>query len=112
MQKGTTRSCTCAGCGALIVSAALFPRDARNAFCVACLDADPGATFGQWLKAHRLAVGLTLLDLSQRSRVFAGRIRSSERGTSDPYNKTRARLAAVLGVAVERLGLRAGPGEG
>jgi transcriptional regulator with XRE-family HTH domain len=112
MRKSPTRSCACAGCGAVIVSDALLPRERGNSFCVACVDNDPGATFGQRLQAHRLAAGLTLLELAQRSKVFPGSIRSYERGASDPRDGTRARLAAALGVTAERLGLRPGRGEG
>jgi Rrf2 family protein len=106
------RSCACAGCGAVIVSDALLPRERGHAFCVTCVDTDPAATFGQRLKAHRLAAGLTILELAQRSKVFPGCIPTCERGAIDPLDKTRARLAAALGVTAERLGLRAGPVEG
>jgi hypothetical protein len=49
MRKSTTRSCACAGCGSVIVSAGLLPRDAGNVLCVACADRDPEAKFGQRL---------------------------------------------------------------
>jgi transcriptional regulator with XRE-family HTH domain len=96
----------------VIVSAALLPREVGHAVCVPCVDTDPGATFGQRLKAHRLAAGLTILELAQRAKVSPGSIQSYERGASDPLDKTRARLAAALGVTLEWLGLRAVPGEG
>src|SRR5262249_15874304 len=92
MRKSRTRPCPCARCGAVIVSGALLSREVGHAFCVACVDTDPGATFGQRLQAHRLAAGLTILELAQRSKVFPGSIRSYERGDSDLRDKTRVRL--------------------
>jgi hypothetical protein len=98
--------------GALIVSAALLPRKVGHAFCVACVDNGPEATFRQRLQAHRLGAGHTILELAKRAKVFPGSIRSYGKGASDPFDKTRSGLAAALGVLVKRLGLRAGPGEG
>jgi hypothetical protein len=111
MRKSTARSCPCAGCGAVIVSAGLLPREPGHACCVACVDRDPGATFGLRLRAHRLAAGLTFAELARRSGGISREHPRLGTGAHDPPVKTRARLAEALGVTVGRLGLRASPGE-
>jgi hypothetical protein len=49
----------CCRCGRLIVSAAAVVRDAIDALCLPCLEDFPAASFGQRLKALRLARGLS-----------------------------------------------------
>jgi transcriptional regulator with XRE-family HTH domain len=69
------------------------------------VDRNPGATFGQRLKAFRLAAGLTKAELGKRARVFATAVGSYEAGRQYPRDARRERLAKALGVTVERLGV-------
>jgi transcriptional regulator with XRE-family HTH domain len=66
--------------------------------CLACLAKRPQATFGQRLKAHRLAAGLTLTGLEQRSGVDLSLISAYECDRSEPKWQTLAKLSRVLGV--------------
>jgi hypothetical protein len=98
------RSIPCAGCGRAIESACVPTRDDGHTYCLACVDKDPKATFGQRLKAFRLAAGLTLAELARRSGVVPDNVRWYELGTIYPRDASRAKLALAMGLTLEQLG--------
>jgi Helix-turn-helix domain len=50
----------------------------RKVLCLACLEQRPATPFGQRLKAFRLAAGMTLHELTERSGVNRHRIHRLE----------------------------------
>jgi transcriptional regulator with XRE-family HTH domain len=72
----------------------------RALWCLACLAKHPKATFGQRLKAHRLAAGLTLAALGQRTGIAKSLIGSYECDRSEPRWRTLAKLIRVLGIGL------------
>lgn len=90
----------CSACGALIPAPRILPGDIGRALCLPCLDRHPAATFGQRLKALRLAAGLMLDQLDRRAGIGSGRVSAYERELSLPTPATRAKLAQALGVSV------------
>ena len=61
------------------------------------------ATLGRRIKAHRLAAGLSLRELSQRVTVSAQALSQYEMGHTRPRPEVLALLAEVLGTSVEQL---------
>ncbi len=76
----------------------------RTVYCLACLADHPKATFGQRLKAYRLAAGLTLAALERRSGVGRCGISGFECDRSEPKWRTLAKLICVLGVGLVDVG--------
>jgi tetratricopeptide (TPR) repeat protein/DNA-binding XRE family transcriptional regulator len=72
---------------------------------------DPGGAdgFGVVLRRKRLAAGLTQEELAERAALSVRAIRDLERGASQPYKKTVARLAEALELGEED-GPAAAPG--
>jgi transcriptional regulator with XRE-family HTH domain len=70
------------------------------AYCLSCLARHPGATFGERLKAHRLAAGLRQRELSERAEVCISRVTEFESGRSLPQWRTVRKLIGVLGVGL------------
>jgi hypothetical protein len=97
------RSVACCRCGALIVSPGALLRDARKALCLPCLGRPPAAPFGQRLKAHRLAAGLTRSELARRSGLYPASIQRYEDDGSHPGPENLVRLAKALGVSPDVL---------
>jgi transcriptional regulator with XRE-family HTH domain len=95
----------CSRCGGVIESAGLLPRDEGNVLCLDCVDLDPGATFGQRLRAFRLAAGLTKAELARRAGIFATGVQGYEAGRQYPADGSREQLANALGIIVARLGV-------
>jgi hypothetical protein len=95
---------SCPWCGEWVASGAFAPRGEREALCLSCLERAPGAAFGQRLKAHRLAAGLTALALARRAKVAAHLVRCYEKNLYHPGPAIRARLARALGVGPAGLG--------
>src|SRR5580692_1461814 len=62
---------------------------------------DPGGPdgFGVVLRRKRQAAGLTQEELAERAALSVRAIRDLERGASQPYKKTVARLAEALAAA-------------
>lgn len=58
---------------------------------------------GEVLRAHRLAQGLTLRDVSQKARVSLGYISEIERGQKEPSSELLAALAAALDVPLSKV---------
>jgi transcriptional regulator with XRE-family HTH domain len=96
-QRTKARALTCRGCGALIVSSGALRGDADSAFCLDCVEAEPEISFGQRLKALRLAAGLSRSELSVQSGIAPGSIRAYEEDRRTPHLRSIARLASLLG---------------
>ena len=79
--------------------AAEHPNAQRNGpvLCLACLARRPAATFGERLKAHRLAAGLTLEALAARCGIRYQRLSAYERGAEEPAWGNLVRLVGALG---------------
>jgi transcriptional regulator with XRE-family HTH domain len=65
--------------------------------CLACLGHRPAATFGERLKAHRLAAGLTLQALATRCGNRYQRLSAYERGAKEPAWGNLVKVVGVLG---------------
>jgi transcriptional regulator with XRE-family HTH domain len=88
----------CTDCGTVVTQLHGMANNNRTVWCLACLAKRPEATFGQRLKAHRLAAGLTLTALERRSGVHLSLISDYECGRREPKWQTLAKLIRVLGV--------------
>jgi hypothetical protein len=88
----------CTECSTVITQLHGVADNNRTVGCLTCLGKRPGATFGQRLKAHRLAAGLTLTALEQHSGVHLSLISDYECGRREPKWQTLAKLIRVLGV--------------
>lgn len=58
---------------------------------------------GNWLKVHRVRLGLTQADLAERAGVTRKTINSVENGIFVPSTLLSLKLANILGVTVEEL---------
>jgi transcriptional regulator with XRE-family HTH domain len=87
----------CRDCGDAV--AVEHPNARRNGpvLCLACLARRPGATFGERLKAHRLAAGLTLQALAARCGMAYQCLITYERGAQEPAWGNLVRLVGALG---------------
>ena len=66
---------------------------------MATTEIDPSrvaASFGELLRQHRLAQGLTQDALAERAGLSAHGIQKLERGTTRPYRETAERLSRAL----------------
>jgi transcriptional regulator with XRE-family HTH domain/DNA-binding CsgD family transcriptional regulator len=88
----------CQECGRKITRLRIAVECNRSAWCLACLVKHPEATFGQRLKAHRLAAGLTISGLEKRSGVSALSLSRYERDRGEPTRPTLAKLIRALGM--------------
>ena len=70
------------------------------AYCLRCLARHPGATFGERLKAHRLAAGLTQQELADATGTYPQEISCYERDETEPTWRTVAALVRALGVGL------------
>ena len=68
------------------------------------LGMDKGATpFGELLKRHRVASGISQESLAERARLSADAISTLERGTRRaPYRETVSQLSSALGLSAFR----------
>src|ERR1051326_3170992 len=57
---------------------------------------DAAASFGELLRQHRLAQGLTQESLAERAALSAHGILKLERGATHPYRETAERLSRAL----------------
>ena len=88
---------SCASCGAPVPWGG--PR------CLACVTADPAATFPERLQACRLAGGLTQAQLAAQAGLSHAIVANYERGRGRPRARRLAARARVLGTGL----LAAGP---
>jgi DNA-binding XRE family transcriptional regulator len=68
--------------------------------CLNCLAKHPEATLGQRIKAHRLAAGWTLGELSKRTGISQVRLCVFERGGAEPMWRSLVKLLRVFGVGL------------
>lgn len=57
-------------------------------------------TFGEVLRAHRVAQGLTLREVSERARVSLGYISELERGQKEASSELLGSLTDALGISL------------
>jgi DNA-binding XRE family transcriptional regulator len=100
MANPRVLSVPCCACGRSIISDGALPGDKDTALCLPCLAARPKAPFGQRLKAHRLAAGLTQSELADRAGISAKSIWHYESQGMEPRERNRARLVEVLGAGL------------
>jgi transcriptional regulator with XRE-family HTH domain len=103
-RRPQRRSVPCCACRSSIVSAGILPRDREGTFCVPCLARSPQATFGQRLKAFRLAAGLTRTELARRAGINLAGVLQYEDDRFFPRARRHAALARALGLTPEQLG--------
>jgi hypothetical protein len=84
----------------------------RGVLCLRCLAGRRDATFGDRLRACRVAAGLTRLELAERSGVPAGLVARYEISYTEPRVSQLQGIAHVLGprLALLLLGLAGEPG--
>jgi DNA-binding XRE family transcriptional regulator len=87
----------CAGCRRVLARGAAGLRGNAPTICLGCLARAPRASFGQRLRAYRLAAGLTQRQLAERAGLDAGTVWSYEQDETVPRGQRLARLVAVLG---------------
>jgi transcriptional regulator with XRE-family HTH domain len=104
IRKAGQRVITCRECRMPIDPAGVLPKDADNTLCLICVARGPEATFGQRLKAFRLAVGLTRRELDLLAGLPASSVQYYEQDRRSPTDKNKTRLAEALGITVEVLG--------
>jgi transcriptional regulator with XRE-family HTH domain len=92
------KTLTCAACGAEL-GLAPSTRDYAPSLCLPCLARRPRAPFGQRLRAHRIAWGLSREALCRRAGLGLGAVATLERGAHRPQPGTLRKLAGALGVA-------------
>jgi DNA-binding XRE family transcriptional regulator len=87
----------CRECGAQLLPKSATAGTWGAALCLRCLTKHPEAGFPQRLRALRLASGLTLADLAQRSGLNRSTIVGYEYGRHHPAPRVLAKLVRVLG---------------
>jgi transcriptional regulator with XRE-family HTH domain len=98
------RLVTCRQCKMPIDPVGVSPREASNTLCLICVSKGPRASFGQRLKAFRLAVGMTRKELSAGAGLSESMIRYYEGDWGTPTAEGAIRLAKALGLTLEVLG--------
>jgi transcriptional regulator with XRE-family HTH domain len=91
---------TCRQCGREIAPWTGASRNLGRVYCLDCLPAR--ASFGQRLRAHRVAAKLTQLELASRIGVPPGMICYWERDQRRPMRRNLAALTAILGSGLQR----------
>ena len=95
------REVACKECGVMIARGKVANKTAHATFCLPCLAKHPEATFGDRLKAYRVAAGLTRSELAQLTGVQLTTIANYERSEGgDPQWSRMRRLVRVLGVGI------------
>jgi transcriptional regulator with XRE-family HTH domain len=92
----------CRECKAVITHLRTVKNNNGLVYCLACLPGD--ATFGQRLKARRLANGMTLMALNQRTGIGWNLLSKYERGVVEPKCQTLMKLIRVLGAGLMTVG--------
>ncbi len=91
----------CKACGAVIARGRVANKTAHDTFCLPCLAKHPKATFGERLRAYRVAAGLTRKELARRAQLPIHVVEYYDGGKSgDPQWSKVRRLALVLGVGL------------
>jgi hypothetical protein len=92
-----TSEVRCAVCRRVLTRGAGGLQRNAPALCLKCLARTPGASFGQRLRAYRLAAGLAQRQLAERAGMATGTVWSYEQDETVPRGRHLARLVAVLG---------------
>jgi transcriptional regulator with XRE-family HTH domain len=87
----------CSSCRRVVARGAAGLRGNAPTVCVVCLAGTPGVSFGQRLRAYRLAAWLTQRQLADLAGLDAGTVWSYEQDETVPRGPRLARLVAVLG---------------
>jgi transcriptional regulator with XRE-family HTH domain len=107
-KRMNAREVKCKECGGVIARGRAANKTAQNTFCLACLAKHPKATFAERLRAHRVAAGLTRVELARRTGLMRGRVHAFETSrTGEALLRQVCRLIRVLGVGL--LGLKSCP---
>jgi transcriptional regulator with XRE-family HTH domain len=93
----------CRRCGAALNSPGATSRDAGKALSLPCVGKCPEASFGERLKAFRLAAGLSQSELARKAGVWPSIIHKYELKGHRLRPGALARLARALGVPAEAL---------
>jgi transcriptional regulator with XRE-family HTH domain len=88
----------CRKCGTIITRLRTVKDNNGPVYCLNCLPSD--ATFGQRMKAQRLAKGLTLMALGEQTGIGWNLLSKYERDLVEPKCRSVVRLVRVLGVGV------------
>ena len=88
----------CRGCDAAINRTGALARDDRNVFCLPCLKRTEGVSAGVVLRSLRLAAGLTVKGLTERSGASSRDVGAYERGKTRMRPSTAAKVLRALGV--------------
>jgi transcriptional regulator with XRE-family HTH domain len=88
----------CKECQAIITHLRTVKDNNGPVSCLACLP--DAATFGQRLKAHRLAKGMTLMALNERSGIGWNLLSRYERDLVEPKCRNLLKLLRVLGAGL------------
>jgi DNA-binding XRE family transcriptional regulator len=90
----------CASCETVIVKGRGPWLHNGPVFCLPCLAKTPEAPFGQRLKAHRLAAGLTLRQLGKRVGMAGTYLGNLEQGHKRHLWTTIVKLIRVFGLSL------------
>jgi transcriptional regulator with XRE-family HTH domain len=105
IQNPTRRVVLCRKCKLPFDPVGVLAKDANKTLCLICLAREPAPTFGQRLKAFRLAIGLTRMDLARLAGISPPMIQHYEEDKHFPNRASRLKLATALGVTLEVLGM-------
>ena len=92
----------CRECQTIITHLRTVKDNNGPVYCLDCLPME--ATFGQRLKAQRLAKGVTLMALSERTGIAWGLLSRYERDVVEPKCRTLIKLIRVLGTRLMAVG--------
>ena len=90
----------CSECRLLIAPTIRSSTNNGPALCLDCLAKRPQATFGERVKAYRLAAGLTQEMLARLSGSIPYMIRRYEQDRAEPMLTSLLRIVRVLGIGV------------
>jgi hypothetical protein len=93
---GHTAGVRCSACQAVVTTRHFQSRTVGEVLCRQCLATRPDAPFALRLRSHRLAAGMTRLELQAAAGLVAGRVKDFEDRGAKPQAATRAKLAKVL----------------
>lgn len=105
MQSPNRRVVLCRKCRMPIDPTGVLPKEAKSTLCLICLSRGPEATFGQRLKAFRLAVGMTRAELARQAGISPPMIQHYEEDRHFPNAAGRLKLAEAMGITLEVLGV-------
>jgi transcriptional regulator with XRE-family HTH domain len=103
------RGISCLECGKEVMPGGLGIKPSTRALCLDCLAKHPEATFGERLRAFRLAAGLTVQELASRIGSTPGWLTRCEHGHARPGWSTIAGMIRELGTGLVTLGLEGKP---